>query len=170
MNNEDKVGRYIRLFGNIFFSFICLLLTLVVIFFLIKYVFGFLDSFSFTEVFFRSVMILAPGIFFLAVVTYYWKRTRKITSTVTKYISFIIFAVMLAAWVYAMVSDMMIFSKHGYDDIKRYFSFSLTMLAGSVGLIFFVGMLQALAEPEEVDWLEAAEKKEIKFTIPELKK
>jgi hypothetical protein len=168
MNREEKIGRYIRLFGNIFFSFVCLLLSLVAIFFLIKYLFGFLDSFSFTEVFFRSVMILAPGIFFLAVVTYYWKRTRKISSTITKYVSFVIFAVMFVAWIYAMISDMMIFSKHGYDDIKRYFSFSLTMIVGSIGLIFLVGMIQALAEPEEEDWLDAIEKKERKFTIPDL--
>ena len=159
MNKEEKIGRYIRLFANIFFSFVFLLLFLVAIFFLIKYVFGFLDSFSFTEIFFRSVMILAPGIFFLSVVLYYWKRTRKVLAPVARYISFIIFAVMLAAWVYSMISDMIIFSKHGYDDIKRYFSFSLTMLAGSIGLIFLVGMIQALAEPEEEDWLAANAKR-----------
>lgn len=160
MTNEEKVGRYIRLFGNIFFSFVFFLLFLVAIFFIIKFAFGFLDSFSFTEIFFRSVMILAPGIFFISVVLYYWKRTKKVISPAAKYISMAIFVVILCAWAYSMVNDMITFSKHGYDDIKRYFSFSLTMLAGSIGLILFIGVMQALAEPEEEDWLRANERKE----------
>lgn len=156
MDDNSRVGKYIRLFGNIFFTFIGFLLSLALLILLLKLFFGLLDKFRITSFLYTLFVILVPACFFIAVNLYYWKRTRSYQVAWAKIISFVLFSIMLASWSTCLVRDVYTYFTSGHQDIGSYWSFSLVMLAGSVFLVFLVGIIQALAAPAEPDWLTKA--------------
>ena len=61
---------------------------------------------------------------------------------------------MLTAWACCLITDLITFFKSHYRDIAHYNSYNLAFLAANVGVIFFVGILQALTSSKEVDWMD----------------
>lgn len=153
MDDNSRGAKYIRLFGTIFFSIIGILIALVLLILAVRFIFGLLSYLPFSQYIYLVSIILVPGILFTSVCVYYFKRTTTYPVAFPKYLSMTLFCGMIVCWLVCMVRDMITFHNHGYTEIGKYWSFSLWMLAGSVGLIFFIGIMQALGLPGEEDWL-----------------
>ena len=50
--------------------------------------------------------------------------------------------------------------KLGIHDITNYASFDLLFLAGNIGLLFFIAILQAFTTKKEMNWMEKRKQKE----------
>ncbi len=154
MNDDARLGKFIRLFGNIFFTFIGFLLVVGLLFIGLKYFFGFLDNFKITESIFTLGIIMIPGLFFIPVFLYYFKRTIRLPKGGAKVFSYLVFVVVIGAWLYSLVTDVYTYFQTHYNEIAKYFSYSILMLGGSIALLFIVGIVQALAAPDEKDWID----------------
>lgn len=152
MNQNARGAKYIRLFGTIFFSFIGFLLLLALLIIVVRLFFGMLDYIPFTQYLYMMLIIIFPAAFFLTLSLYYWKRTRTFPVKWAKNLSIIFFISLIVAWTIALIVDSATYFKFGYGSIDKYWSYSLVYLASSVGLIFFIGGLQAATMPEEDDW------------------
>ncbi len=153
MQDNDTVAKYIRLFGTIFLTMIGFVLSLVLLLLFFNLFFGLLNKFSVTEFIFNLIIIVLPACFFITICIYYWKRTKKFPIKLVKYISYFIFCVMIGTWAFALVKDVINYFRLGAAQLSNFQSFELYMLAGSVFLIFLTGILQALALPDEGDWI-----------------
>ncbi len=151
---EDQLSKFIRLFGNIFFSFIGFILLSAISLLGLRLLMGVLDYMSwFSYVYMCFMLILPPGLF----ITVYWiffKRTKRHPSGFVRFFSNLIFLTGLLMWVVLMVLDFLTFFNSGYQDIDKYNSYQLLILASNVTAIFFTGVVQALTVPKEKDWME----------------
>ncbi len=157
MDDNARGAKYIRLFGSIFFSFIGFLLLLALLIVAVRVFFGILDYIPFTKYLYMMLIIMFPAAFFITLALYYWKRTKTFPVKWAKNLSIIFFIAILVAWSIALVVDCATYFQFGYSAIGKYWSYSLAYLASSVGLIFFIGGMQALALPEEEDWYKKRE-------------
>ena len=154
MNDNDTGAKYIRLFGTIFFCFIGFLLALVVLFFIMRFVFGMLSYLPFLNTIYLFIMVLVPSTLFISIFVIYFKRTKKVASKPVKYISFTFFVLLIVAWIAALGFDVFTFFTKHYTDIQYYKSFNLVLIGSSVFFIFLTGIIQALATPPEKDWMD----------------
>ena len=147
-------GKYIRLFGALILGFIGFILALILLFLGIRLVFGFVNELSwFTYVF--SVFVLSvPASIFITAFAIYFFRTKKHPSKSIRIVSSVLFSIMIAAWVYFYVSDIIAFFSKGLTQIVDTKSWDLVHVAVSIGCLFLVGIMQALSGPKEPDWLE----------------
>lgn len=153
--NEN--GKFIRLFGTIFFSFIIFIITLIVVLLGLKYLFGILDKIPWFSVMFTLFIICVPAVLFISVYCIYFKRTLTHPSKKARVFSYIIFATALAAWGYFWVIDLFAFFKFHHNSIDRYQCFNLAFLSANIGSIFLVGIVQALSTQKELSWMEKNE-------------
>lgn len=158
MQDNDRVAKYIRLFGTIFLTVVGFILSLVLLLLFFNLFFGLLNKFSITQFIFNLIIIVLPGCFFITICIYYWKRTKNFPVKSIKYISYFIFCVMIGTWAFALVKDLIKYFQLGTAELHNFQSFELYMLAGSVFLIFLTGIIQALTLPDEEDWLKKAQK------------
>ncbi len=150
--NDD--GKYIKLFGLIMATVIGFLLTLLLIFFVIRLLFGMVNGISWIS-YFYSLLVLSvpPAIIISAFMILLW-RTRTHAYGIARLLSYILISACLFSWITVFVTDVIaFFQKPGYD-VMDYNSWGLLFIAGSVGTLFLVGILQALSTPREEDWLE----------------
>ncbi|NMD29234.1 MAG: hypothetical protein GYA79_05920, partial [Bacteroidetes bacterium] len=77
-----------------------------------------------------------------------------------RYLSIAIFATVLLVWARNLVTDIITLLNHHYTDVVKYNSYQFWMLVGSVLIIFFTGMLQAMGTDKEKDWMEKHKIKE----------
>ncbi len=156
--NEN--GKFVRLFGTIFFSFITFIVVLILVMLGLKFLFGILDKIPWFSLMFILFIISVPAVLFLSVYTIYFYRTRQHPSSFARYFSYIIFGAVSLCWLYVWIDDLIIFFKYYYNSISHYNSFNLAFLAGNIGLIFLIGILQAFTSKKETTWLDKAIKKE----------
>jgi len=154
MNDHDTGAKYLRLFGTIFFCFIGFLVALVLLFFVMRFIFGMLSYLPFLNTVYLFIMVLVPSTLFISIFVIYFKRTKYVTARLVKYISLTLFIVLIIAWLAALAVDIYTFFAKHYTDIQYYKSFNLLLIGTSVFVIFFTGILQALASPPEKDWMD----------------
>lgn len=147
-------GKYLRLFGTLFFTFIAFVAGLILLMLSLRLFFGLLSYIPFITYVFMLFIICVPACLFIPVYIIFYKRTRSHRSPGAKIISYIIFAVALIGWIYFFVIDMMIFFKHYYNAVGEYMSYNMFWLAANVFAIFLVGIIQALTSAKEPDWLD----------------
>jgi hypothetical protein len=153
-------GKYIRLFGTIFFSFIGFIAAFALLMVGLKYTFRILDHIPWFSLMFTLFIICVPAVLFITVYLIYIVHTKPHPSKVAKIFSYILFAVALASWAYYWFLDFVIFFKYHHNSIGQYNCYNLAFLAGNVGLIFFVGIIQALSSKKEVGWMERQQQRE----------
>ena len=156
MNNK---GKFIRLFGTIFFCFLLFILAIVILLVSLKYIFGVLDHIPWFSMMFTLFIICVPAVLFITVYSIYTKRTLTHPSKKARIFSYLIFTLALLCWGYFWVIDIITFFKYHYNSIDRYQCFNLAFLSANIGVIFLVGIVQALSTAKELDWMEKSEQK-----------
>ncbi|HMI77822.1 MAG TPA: hypothetical protein VK484_03470 [Ferruginibacter sp.] len=150
---DDKFLKYSKLYLLIFLMFLAIpvILALLVVTF---YGFSKLVSSSPVDIIFELLMIsLMPAVFASAYVIFF-KRTKQHPSTAISIISKILFVIGIVCCLTVLVTDIIsFFNKHNLD-ISGYRCFSLAFLAGNMGGLFFIAIIQAFTTKKEVDWME----------------
>jgi hypothetical protein len=151
MDTHDK---YIRLFGTLFFTFLGFVLSIIILLLGLRFIFGLLDHIPWFTYIFMVFIICVPAALFIPVYIVYFNRTRTHVSAPVRIISYIIFTAALSAWIYFLVTDLLLFFKHYYNAVGEYGSYDMVFLAANVFAIFLVGIIQALSTKKEPDWLD----------------
>ncbi len=150
----DQFGKFIRLFGNIFFSFIGFIVLISLLLLGLRFFMGALDYLSWFRYFYLSLMLMIPSVLFITVFLIFFKRTKFHPSKPVRIISDTIFVSAILSWFVVLILDSIQFLKHGYTDIDKYYSYNMLYLVINVATIFIVGIIQALTTAKEKDWME----------------
>ena len=147
-------GKIIRLTGYLLFSVIGFLLSILVIFLLLRLFFGLLSYIPWITYTYIIFIISVPASVFLSVFLIFFRRTAKHPKKVVRFISYGIFLVFILTWIGVYIFDMVNFFKNEKVDIEFYYSYDTLFLTINVVVIFFMGVLQAFSQPKEVDWMD----------------
>jgi hypothetical protein len=153
-------GKYIRLFGTIFFSFLGFIAAFALLMVALKYTFRMLDHIPWFSLLFTLFIVCVPAVLFITVFLIYIQHTKPHPSKAVRIFSYLIFSIALAAWAYFWVLDIILFFKYHYNSIGEYHSFNLAFLAGNVATLFFIGIVQALNTKTELGWMEKSKLRE----------
>ncbi|MEP7164053.1 MAG: hypothetical protein ABI741_05120 [Ferruginibacter sp.] len=156
---EDRLGKYIRLFGSIFFSVIGFIIAFILVLLGIKFLFGLMSYIPWFTYVYISFIILVPSALFITAFIIYFKRTATHANKVVRWLSYFLFSVALVAWMVTLFLDIRIFYKHAYDSIGMYNSYDMIFLAANVASLFLVGVMQAFTTVKEKDWMEKSNSK-----------
>lgn len=151
---EDKFSKFLRLFGTIFFTLVGFILVFVLLMLLLRLIVGSLDYIPWFTYVYMSFFILIPSSLFLSVYFIFFKRTFKYKSKPIRFISGFLFSIGMLSWITVLTIDCIEFLKNGYSEIARYYSYNLLFLFINIGMIFFIGVMQALGAEKEKDWME----------------
>ncbi|MEO6671678.1 MAG: hypothetical protein ABIN36_19495 [Ferruginibacter sp.] len=150
---EDN-GKYLRLFGTLFFTFIGFLLAFALLMLGIKFFFGLLSYIPWFTYAYMILILMFPTSLFLSAYIIFFRKTKFHPSRPVKMISYIIFITAIAFWIWFFISDLMLFFKSHNNGIEGYETYNLLFLAISVFCLFLVGIIQALTTEKEKDWME----------------
>ena len=147
-------GKIIRLTGYLLFSVIGFLLSIVVLFLLIRLFFGLLSYIPWITYTYTIFIISVPASVFISVFLIYFRRTASHPKTSIRLISYGIFLLFLATWICVYIVDMIAFFRNEKSEIEYYFSYNTLFLTCNVVIIFFTGVIQAFTQPKEPDWMD----------------
>jgi hypothetical protein len=156
---EDQFSKYSKLYLLIFLLF----LSVPVIFGVVvgvMYGFSKLVSSSVVDISFELVVISIPPAVFATVYYIFIRRTKTHPSAIVKMISQVLFILGFCCSAVVMVLSMIAYFKLKFYAITDYPSFSLLFLAGNIGLLFFLAIIQAFTTKKEEDWLAKRKRKE----------
>lgn len=151
---EDRFSKYFHLSFNLLFTFLAFIAGLLLLMLGMKYAFRLLDYIPWFVYIFIIFILLVPATLFGTVFTIYYKRTGSHPSAWVRLVSRGFFVLALLFWAAALVVDMFTFFKTGSREISAYYSYNIILLTASVGGIFLIGVMQALANSKEKDWME----------------
>ena len=149
---EDRFLKYSKLYILIFLLFLSIPVLLGLLF-VAFYGFSKLVSSSVVDIIFGlGIITLAPALF-SSVYIIFFKRTRQHPSSIVRIISRVLFVLGMICSLAVLITDIISFFTRYGIDIAGYRCFSLAYLAGNVGMIFLIGILQAFTTQKEVDWM-----------------
>ncbi len=151
---EDHFGKYLRLFGTIFFSVIGFIVVLALLLLGIKLLFGLMSYIPWITYVYMVFILLVPSGLFIPAYFIYLKRTVDHPNKTIRFISYLIFTAAIITWSVFLVLDMITFFKHGYAAIGMYRSYDMIFLAANVTCFFLVGVMQAFTTAKEKDWMQ----------------
>ena len=157
---EDRFTKYSKLYFLIFLMF----LSIPVIFGLVvgtMYGFSKLVSSKPIDIMYELLVIAIPPAIFATVYYIFIKRTKKHPSAIVKAISQILFIIGFCCCVLVLVMDILDYFNKGIHDVTDYRSFNLLFLAGNIGALFLIAILQAFTTKKEVDWIEKRKQKDL---------
>ena len=147
-------GKIIRLTVYLLFSVIGFLLSMVVIFLLLRLFFGLLSFIPWITYTYIIFIISVPASVFISVFIIFFRRTALHPKKSIRFISYGIFLLFLATWICIYVIDMIAFFKNEKSEIEYYYSYNTLFLTCNVVIIFFTGVIQAFGMPKEADWMD----------------
>jgi hypothetical protein len=153
-------GKFIVLFGTIFFSFLGFIGFIIAIMFGLKFFFGMLDKMPWFALLFTFFIVCVPALIFLTVFAIYFVRTKSHPSLPVRIFSYIVFVIAISAWIFFWAKDILLFFKKYFNSINYYDCYNLAFLSANVGVIFLVGIVQALSTKKELGWMEKNEARE----------
>jgi membrane protease YdiL (CAAX protease family) len=156
---EDRFSKYSKLYVLIFLLF----LSVPVVFGLVvgaMYGFSKLVSSSVVDVLFELVVISVPPAVFATAYYIFIRRTKRHPSVPVKMISQLLFILGFCYCIVIMAISILDYFKIKPHDITSYASFSLLFLAGNIGLLFFLAIIQAFTTKKEEDWMEKRRRRE----------
>ena len=159
---EDRFGKFLRLFGSIFFLGIGIILAFVLVLLGIKLLFGLMSYIPWFTYVYIIFIILVPSALFIPAYIVYFKRTNAHPNKAVRWVSHFLFSAALIAWAVFLFLDIVIFYKHAYSSIGMYHSYDMIFLISNVACFFLVGVMQAFTTNKEVDWME---RKSSKFDV-----
>lgn len=150
---EDRFLKYSKLYALIFLLFLSVpvLIGLAIFFF---WGFSKLVSSSIVDIIFALGIVTLPPALFSTVHLVFFKRTRQHPVTWVQYISYSLFVTGIALSIYVLTRDLINFFHHYDTDIGAYYCYSLLYLAGNVGVLFIIAIMQAFTTRKEVDWMD----------------
>ena len=151
---EDQFGKYLRLFGTIFFSVIGFIIALVLLMLGIKLLFGLMSYIPWFTYVYMVFIILVPSGLFIPAYIIYFRRTVSHPSKIVRWGSYFIFSIAICTWAIFLVLDMITFFNYAYNAIGMYRSYDMLFLAANVACFFIVGVVQAFTAVKEKDWME----------------
>ena len=158
MANER--GKHIRLLLTIFTAVVGVLAALVLLFFLMRLIFGLLSYVPWLEYLYVVFLISFPTAVFLTAFSIFFKRTKRHPAKIVRGVSLAVISLFLAAWALFYVLDIIAFIRFQYTDINNFKTYNMLFLFANVAGIFFLGVAQALSTPKEKDWLERRREEE----------
>ena len=157
---EDRYGKYVRLFGTIFFAMLGFILAFILLLLGVRLIFGLLSFISWSAYVYTLFIMMVPAVLFISIFIIYFKRTSSHPSPFVRYISYSLFSIALIFWAIFFALDLITFFKHAYTDIEKYNGYNYIFLSANVATIFLVGVMQAFSAPKEKDWMERNREKE----------
>ena len=106
---EDHFGKYLRLFGTIFFSVIGFIVVLALLLLGIKLVFGLMSYIPWITYVYMVFILLVPSGLFIPAYFIYLKRTVDHPNKTIRFISYLIFTAAIITWSVFLVLDMITF-------------------------------------------------------------
>jgi len=149
----EERGRHLRLFGMIFLAGIGVIVVLVILFLIMRLLFGILNYIPWLSYVYMLTILSVPPALFISVYLVFFKRTKSHPSKFSRIVSYPVFIAGIVTWLAVYVLDMIQFFRKGTPVISDYFSYNMIFLAINVALIFILGVIQALTMPEEKDWM-----------------
>lgn len=150
----EEQGKFIRLFGTIFFSILGAIVSFVLLMLLFRLFLSSLDYIPWFTYFYMSLVLLLPTALFVSIYIIFFKRTKSHPSKPVRLFSNAVFIAGIVSWFVVLALDCINFFKTVSEEINHYYSFELLFLAGNVAIIFLIGIIQALTTAKEKDWME----------------
>lgn len=147
-------GKYVQLMGTIMLSALGFALAMTLVFLLMRLFFEALKFLPWLDYLYVAFIICVPAAIFFTAYLIFFKKSLHLSNTFIKYFSLTLFVIMLTAWLAFFMTDLVSFIRFQYTNISEYYSFNILFLFANVLVIFFVGVMQALAAPPEKDWME----------------
>lgn len=150
---EDKFIRFTKLYIIIFLMFLSIP---VIIGLLVGAFYGFSKIiFSGTaDKVFQLLMISIPAAVFSTVHIIFLKRTKQHPSGIIRFCSSILFIAGIALSLFFVTKDIIYFFNNPGYNIDHYVCFSIPFLAGNIGGLFLIAIIQAFTTHKEKDWIE----------------
>ncbi len=149
---EDKFIRYSKLYFLIFLLFLSVPVIIVL---LIGVFYGFskLVSIAPLQFIFELLILSVPCAIFASAYYIFFRRTKFHPSPVVRVISRILFVIGFCLALVFLVLDIITYF-HKHIDISDYRSFGTWYLAGNIGGLFIIAIMQAFTTEKEKDWME----------------
>ncbi len=156
---EDRFSKYSKLYILIFLLFLSVPVLFGVVI-AVMYGFSKLVSSSMVDVAFELLVISIPPAVFATVYYIFIRRTKRHPSAVVKVVSQVLFIIAFCCSMAIMALSMIDYFKLKFYAITDYPSFHLLFLAGNIGLLFLLAIIQAFTTTKEEDWMEKRKKRE----------
>jgi hypothetical protein len=150
---EDRFVKYSKLYALIFLLFLAVPVMLGIIIAAFYGISKLVSSSIVDIVFGLGVVTLAPALF-SAVYVIFFKRTKRHPVAWVRIISNAAFIIGIAISAFVLVTDMIAFFTKFNIDITGYRCFSLPYMAGNVGGLFLIAIMQAFTSSKEADWMD----------------
>ena len=149
---EDKFIRYSKLYFLIFLLFLSIP---VIIGLIIATFYGFSKVLSIApmDVVFELLIMSIPCAIFASAYYIFFKRTKFHPSAVVRIISRTLFAIGFCLALVFLVLDFITYFQKPID-VGDYHSFNMWYLAGNIGGLFIIAIMQAFTTQKEKDWME----------------
>ena len=150
---EDKFVKYSKLYVLIFLLFLSVPVAFGI---LIASFYGISTIISSKPIDMVASLIevAIPAAIFSTAFLIFFKRTKKHPSKIIRGISYFLFIVALSACAFFLTLDVIDFFTHKGQNITDYYAYSLPFLAGNIGGLFLIGLMQAFTTAKEVDWMD----------------
>lgn len=156
---EDKFFKYSSLYVLVLLLFLAVPVSIGTVFALF-YGFGKLTLSKPGDLIYSLIIICLPAALFCSVYYIFFRRTRGHRSAPVRYFSYALFITGFAASVFFLVRDIISYFKTPGFDISNYSCFSLPFMAGNIGALFLVAIVQAFTTEKEKDWIEKRKERE----------
>ena len=149
---EDKFIRYSKLYFLIFLLFLSVpvIIGLVIATF---YGFSKLVSTAPTDVIFELLVLSVPCAIFTSAHYIFFRRTGSHPSAAVRIISRALFVIGFCLAITFLVMDIITYFRKPVD-VGDYRSFNMWYLAGNIGGLFIIAIMQAFTTETEKDWME----------------
>lgn len=151
---EDKFAKYLQLSNRLIITLVAFIASLLLLLFGIRLIFSLLDSMPWFVYLFTLFIIIITSAIFICIFLTSLYRIKHHPSAPVRLISYILNGAAFLGWVYFLCRDIITFFLTGSQQISNYNSYNVLYLAGSVGLIFLLAIIQALSLEKEKDWIE----------------
>jgi membrane associated rhomboid family serine protease len=149
---DDRFTKYSKLYFLVFLLFLAVPVSFAL---LIATFYGFstLISSRPVDIIFELIVIGIPSAVFATAYYIFFKRTKKHPSPSVKIISQILFVIGFLGSLFFLVLSIISYFKKGYNNITDYATFHIAFLAGNIGGLFLIAIMQAFTTKKEEDWM-----------------
>ena len=103
---------------------------------------------------YKIFIIAIPAFIFLTLYCVLFFRSGKLSPQALAIVSRLLYGAAIISWLYAIISDIMLFIRNGGNTVEQYLSYNVWFAAVHTAAVFFIGVVHALAAPKEKDWRE----------------
>ena len=150
----DDSGKFVKLFWILFFTVIGFVISLLLLFLLMRLFFGLLGYLPWMVYVYTIFILTVPTAIFLSAFIIFLRRTKSHVSKIARFVSYTVFLVFILLWITAFGFDVKTFITKARTEIEFYYTWNMIFLASSVACLFLIGVLQALTAKKEEDWLD----------------